>query len=186
MVHCSSALCLLEMSLTYCYQLRKVRKENDCHEFICQLVLLDRSLMIGWRKKIMKPWKGVLCIHFRVRVCLRATEHTLWPRNLIFGLNDEWDMRKKRIFFFKIFIFTLLIGIFLFFPNTTLVFFLFQATGHSFSHMNVIIGLREHCTIENWRLLIFLFFYSIFGTFSILFGKFSLYIFMLFIPAIML
>ena len=38
------------------------------------LIWLDRSLMIGWRKiwKILKPWKGVLCIHFRVclSVCL--------------------------------------------------------------------------------------------------------------------
>ena len=35
-----------------------------------------------------------------VSVCLRATEHTFWPRNLIFGLKDPWDMRKKRIFLF--------------------------------------------------------------------------------------
>ena len=72
------------------------------------VMLLDRSLMIGWRKiwKILKPWKGVLCIHFRVclsvclSVCPRATEHTFWPRNLIFGLKDPWDMRKKRNFLF--------------------------------------------------------------------------------------
>ena len=43
-------------------------------------------------------------------------------------------MRKKRIFlFFEIFIFTLFIGIFQFFPYITLVNFWFQATGHSFS-----------------------------------------------------
>ena len=37
-------------------------------------------------------------------VCLtRAIKHTFWPRNLIFGLNDPWDMRKKCIIlFFKI------------------------------------------------------------------------------------
>ena len=38
---------------------------------------LDRSFMIGWRNiwKILKPWKGVLCIHFRVclSVCLRPS-----------------------------------------------------------------------------------------------------------------
>jgi len=52
---------------------------------------LDRSLMISWRKnweKIMKPWKGVPCFHFRVclsvclSVCTRATEDTFWLRNL--------------------------------------------------------------------------------------------------------
>ena len=37
---------------------------------------------------------------FTQKVCLRATEHNFWPRNLIFGLKDPWDMRKKRIFLF--------------------------------------------------------------------------------------
>ena len=72
-------------------------------------------------------------------VCKRATEHTFW---LIFSL-------------FEIFIFTLFIGIFQFFPYITLVIFLFQATGHSFSCRNMIFGLREPCTIGNWRLLTF-------------------------------
>ena len=36
-----------------------------------------------------------------------------------------------------------------FFPYMTPVFFLFQATGHSFSSRNVIFGLREPCTIRN-------------------------------------
>ena len=35
---------------------------------------------------------------FTQKVCVRATEHTFWPRNLIFGLSDPWDKRKKRIF----------------------------------------------------------------------------------------
>ena len=83
-------------------------------------------------------------------VCARATGHTFWPRNLIFGLSDPWDMRKKRIFlFFEIFIFTLFIGIFRFFPYITLVNFWFQASGHSFSPRIVIFGLSEPCTIEN-------------------------------------
>ena len=89
-------------------------------------------------------------------VCVRATGHTFWPRNLIFGLSDPWDMRKKRIFlFFEIFIFTLFIGIFRLLPYITQIFYFFQATGHSFSPRNVIFGLREPCTIGNWRLLIF-------------------------------
>ena len=36
-----------------------------------------------------------------------------------------------------------------------LVIFCFQATGHSFSCRNMIFGLRELCTIGNWRLLTF-------------------------------
>ena len=74
------------------------------------------------KEKLLKPWKFALCSHFHVclSVCLsvrpRATEHTFWPRNLIFGLSDPWDMRKKQIFlFFEIFIFTLFIGIFFIF-----------------------------------------------------------------------
>ena len=123
--------------------------------------LLGRSLMIGWGKNSWNPERVPSVVTF-VCVCLSvclsvrtwATEHIFWPRNLIFGLSDPWDMRKKRIFlFFEIFIFTLFIGIFRFFPYITLVNFWFQATGHSFSPRNVIFGLREPCTIINWRLL---------------------------------
>ena len=71
----------------------------------CFFLSLDRSLMIGWRNiwKILKPWKGVLCFHFRIwlSVCVRATEQPFWSRNLIFGLKDPWDMRKKQFFFPK-------------------------------------------------------------------------------------
>ena len=41
-----------------------------------------------------------LCSLSCLSVCVRATEHTFWPRNLIFGLKDPWDMRKKRNFLF--------------------------------------------------------------------------------------
>ena len=41
------------------------------------------------KEKFMKPWKCVLCIHFRVCVCVcvctRATDHRFWARILIFG-----------------------------------------------------------------------------------------------------
>ena len=98
-----------------------------------------------------------VCLCVCLCVCAQATGHTFWPRNLIFGLSDPWDMRKKRIFlFFEIFIFTLFIGIFRFFPYITLVNFWFQASGHSFSPRIVIFGLSEPCTIENWRLSDFL------------------------------
>ena len=39
-------------------------------------------------------------VNFCLSVCPRATGHTFWPRNLIFGLNDPWDMRKKSFFLF--------------------------------------------------------------------------------------
>ena len=64
----------------------------------------DTDLLVGpilddrLKEKLLK---GALCSHFQVylSVCSRATGHTFWPRNLIFGLIDPWDMRKKRIFF---------------------------------------------------------------------------------------
>ena len=106
------------------------------------LHVLGRSLMIGWRENSWNP-ERVPSVFTFVSVCpflrTRATDHSFWPRNLIFGSSDPWDMRKKRIFlFFEIFIFTLFIGIFRFFPYITLVHFLFQATGHSFTPRNVI------------------------------------------------
>ena len=52
------------------------------------------------KDKLLKSLNGVFCIHFRVclsaclPVCLsahnQATEHTFWPRNQIFGLDDPW------------------------------------------------------------------------------------------------
>ena len=66
-----------------------------------------------------------------------------------FLVNAKKKKRKKSIFFIEIFIFTLFIGIFRFFPYITLVNFWFQASGHSFSPRIVIFGLSEPCTIEN-------------------------------------
>ena len=130
-----------------------------------EILLIGPILDERLKGKILKPWKGALssqsvcpsvCLSVRLSVCERATGQTFWPRNLIFGLSDPWDMRKKRIFlFFEIFIFTLFIGIFRFFPYITIVNFWFQASGHSFSPRIVIFGLSEPCTIENWRLLTF-------------------------------
>ena len=53
--------------------------------------------------------------------------------------------KKKHFLFFGIFIFTLFIGIFRFFPYIILVNFSFQATGHSLSSRIMIFGLREPC-----------------------------------------
>ena len=64
-------------------------------------------------------------------------------------------LKKLNFFLSEIYIFTLFIDIFRFFPYITLVNFWFQASGHSFSPRIVIFGLSEPCTIENWRLLIF-------------------------------
>jgi len=126
------------------------------------VTLLGRSLMIGWRKKSWNPERVptvvTLCVRVSVRVSVRArpTGHIFWPSNLIFGLNDPWDMRKKRIFLlFEIFTFTLFMDIFRFFPYITLVIFCFQATGHNFSPRDMIFGLREPCIIRNWKLLTF-------------------------------
>ena len=127
------------------------------------MAILDQSLMIGWRKnswnseRVSSVFTFVsvclpVCLCVCLSVCTRATEHTFWHRTVIFGSSDPWDMRKKRIFlFFEIFIFTLFIGIFRFFPYITLVNFGFQATGHRFSPRNMINGLREPCTIRNWK-----------------------------------
>ena len=41
------------------------------------------------KEKILKPWKGALSSHsVCLSVCERATGHTFWPRNAIFGLSD--------------------------------------------------------------------------------------------------
>ena len=59
------------------------------------------------KEKLLKPWKGALSSHFHVclSVCLsvftRATGHTFCHRNLIFGFNDPWDMRKNTFFCFS-------------------------------------------------------------------------------------
>ena len=60
--------------------------------------LLDRSLMIGWRKiwKILKPWKGVLCIHFRVclsvcvSVCMSVCLHAGYRAHLLTKECNFW------------------------------------------------------------------------------------------------
>ena len=111
----------------------------------------NRPILDDWLKeKFLKPWKGVLSIHFCVCVCVQATEHTFLPRNHIFGLNDPWYMRKEHIFFiFQNFHFYTYIGIFrFFFPKVTLVNFCFWATGHNVSPKDVIFGLRGTFTIR--------------------------------------
>ena len=73
-------------------------KMNNCIDIY---MLLGRSLMIGWRKNSWNHERVPTVVTF-VSVCVvcpRVTGHTFWPRNLIFGLSDPWDMRKKRIFF---------------------------------------------------------------------------------------
>ena len=93
--------------------------------------------MIGWRKNT------------------RATEHSFWPRNLIFGLSDPCDMRKKTLFFSKFSFLPFLLAFFDVFPYITLVSFGFHATGHRFPPRNMIFRVREPCTFTKWRLLIF-------------------------------
>ena len=61
------------------------------------LILKDMDRL---KEKLLKPWKGALCFHFRVclSVCNRATEHTFWPRNLIFGPSDPPSTELRRDF----------------------------------------------------------------------------------------
>ena len=91
--------------------------------------------MIGWRKNSWNPERVSSVFTFVsvcVSVCTRATVHTFWSRNLIFGLSDPLDMRKKTTFFFEIFIFTLFISIFRFFPlyNTSKFLPVFLSAGY--------------------------------------------------------
>ena len=86
---------------------------------ILEIELLDRSLMIGWRKNSSNP-ERMSSVFTLVSVCLsvcnQTTEHIFWPRNLIFGLSDPCDMSKKQIFlFFRNFHLYTFIGIFHFF-----------------------------------------------------------------------
>ena len=87
------------------FSLRKVDNSNHCNRLNnIYVLLLDRSLMIGWSWNSRNPEK-VSSVFTFVNVCLcvytQATVHTLWPMNLIFGSNVSWDMRKKRIFCFS-------------------------------------------------------------------------------------
>ena len=59
------------------------------------VVLIGPILDDRLKEKLLKPWKGAHSSHFRVSVYTRVTEHSFWPRNLSFGLNDPWDRRKK-------------------------------------------------------------------------------------------
>merc|ERR1711923_173543 len=78
--------------------------------------VIDNNIVVKFVVVVMSVCLSV-CVFVCLSVCARATGHTVWPRNLIFGLSDSWDMRKKQIFLFsKIYIFTLFIGIFRFFP----------------------------------------------------------------------
>ena len=60
-------------------------------------------------------------------VCARATGHSFWPRNLIFGLSDPWNMRKKLIFFV--------------FRN--FYFYAFYRSGHTFDLGTLFFGLSD-------------------------------------------
>ena len=100
-------------------------------------------------------------------VCLRATEHTYWSRNLIFGLKDPLDMRKKLNFlFFEI----LKNGIF-----RTIFTFLsvcLRATEDTFWPRNLIFGLKGPWDMRKKRNFLF-FEILIFGPLRALFRPFS-------------
>ena len=88
--------------------------QNRAHVNCPNKDFLGRSLMIGWRKKSWNPERVpsvftfvCVCLSVCVCVCTRATDHSFWARNLIFGLSDPWNIRKKRIFFFRNFHFSM-------------------------------------------------------------------------------
>ena len=82
-------------------------------------------------------------------VCLRATEDTFWPRNLIFGLKGPWDMRKKRNFlFFEILKNVIFRAIF---TQKVCV----RATEHTFWPRNLIFGLKDPWDMRKKRIFLF-------------------------------
>ena len=69
------------------------------------------------KDKILKPWKGVFCIHFCVCMCvcacrLQSTPFDPVPTYFGWGILGTW---QRNAFIFEIFIFTLFILIFRFF-----------------------------------------------------------------------
>ena len=99
---------------------------------------LDQPLMIGWRKKSWNPERVASVVTLPVYVSvneLQDTPFAFWPRNLIFGLNDPWDMGKKRLIFsskfsFLCFLFLIKKKILVILVNlNVLVNVCFQATG---------------------------------------------------------
>ena len=104
---------------------------------ISPLPFLSTCLLFLSSPYLTASLNQIICVC--VSVCLSVTglQSTSFNQGIkFFGLSDPWDMRKKRIFlFFEIFMFTLFIGTFRFFPYITLVNFLSvrnRATEHTF------------------------------------------------------
>ena len=121
------------------------------------LKLLDRSLMIGWRKS---SWNSerVSSVFTFLSVSIYGLQSTSFDLGTNFWIEWSLEHEKENQFFFSFrnFHFYAFIWHFLyFFAYITLVNFSFHATGHSFSPRNVIFGLREPCTVRNWSLKIF-------------------------------
>ena len=109
----------------------------------------------SWNSERVSSVFNFVCVRVSVGVSAGYSAHlgTYFFGWMILG---TWHKKETHfLFFFEIFIFTLFMDIFRFFPYITLVIFCFQATGHNFSPRDMIFGLREPCTIGNWRLLTF-------------------------------
>ena len=124
-LRCSSALCLLKKYYSWMYKKHwwyvytrlkyldsrfpsfiiphYLAKVYNVHKNI-MAGILSRSLMTGWRKNSWNHEKvsSVVTLSVCPSVCVcvraRATGHTFWPTNLIFGLSDPWNKRKKYSF----------------------------------------------------------------------------------------
>ena len=93
--------------------------------------------------------RACVCVFAGYRAHLLTYEPNLWVK---------WSMGHKEnthFFVFRNFHFYAFYWHFSIFSLYNTSIFCFQATGHSFSCRNMIFGLREPCTIGNWRLLTF-------------------------------
>ena len=86
-----------------------VMSHHQCLLVFCFFYGFGPILENRLKEKILKPWKFVLCIHFRVclsvclSVCNRANEHTFWHRNLFLGwmILGTWVLFSFFDFFLK-------------------------------------------------------------------------------------
>ena len=101
---------------------------------------------------LIKPWHVIYQLK-KIRIIKNPLCGETRP--LVLLCHDRPAAARRCACFFhlgpvEIFIFTLFYWYFLIFPYIILVNFCFQATGHSFSPTNVILGLRVACSNTNW------------------------------------
>ena len=94
----------VETSKKALFIVNSVRIQVSVRDNVRVIDILDRSLIIGWRKERLKFERGSLVFTFSVCVCVcvcvcsRPTGHNFWPSNLNFCMKGPWDMSKKVFF----------------------------------------------------------------------------------------